>query len=141
MVRRKGVKLILVGRDPIEALPTPEELPKSVSKYYGDAQIAHHAGQTLAGIFLLRTFIEQFWRTLPEVKQAIAAQPRTTGDQQGDIYQAGLPEKFKEQFPSLKDIYGRLSAAMHEAKPDALLFENSCVRVVKHFVARKLLDL
>ena len=27
----------------------------------------YHAGQTLAGLFLLRVFIEQFWRTFPAV--------------------------------------------------------------------------
>jgi hypothetical protein len=141
LVRRQGFKLRLVGRDPIEVLPTPVVLPRIVSKYYSDAQIAHHAGQTLAGLFLLRTFVEQYWRTLQPVKDLISAIPRATGDEQGDAYQKTLPDDFKARFPSLKDIYSQLSAAMHEANADGDLFRDSSARVVKHFEARKLFDL
>jgi hypothetical protein len=101
MVRREAVKLRLVGRDPIEVLPTPKVLPKVAAKFFGYAQIAHHAGQTLAGIFLLRTFIEQFWRSLPEVQALIQKHPRATGEEQGNLYQTTLPEDFKNRFPSL----------------------------------------
>jgi hypothetical protein len=138
LVRREGFKLSLVGRDPIEAFPVPKVLPRLPGKYYGDAQIAHHAGQTLAAIFLLRVFIEQFWRSIPAVQELVKAQPRATGDEQGRVYQGTLPDDFKNRFPSLPEIYGRLSAAMHEAKPDAALFEESCERIVEHFDARRL---
>jgi hypothetical protein len=141
LVRRHGLKLRLVGRDPIEVLPAPTVLPKGVVKYYGDAQIAHHAGQTLAGLFLLRAFVEQYWRTLQPVKDLIAALPRATGDEQGEAYQKTLPDDFKARFPSLKDVYSQLSAAMHEARPDAQVFANSNARIVKHFEARKLFEL
>jgi len=141
LVRRHGFKLRLVGRDPIEVLPTPGVLPKSVSKYYSDGQIAHHAGQTLAGLFLLRTFVEQYWRTLQPVKELIAALPRATGDEQGEAYQKTLPDDFKARFPSLKDVYSQLSAAMHDARADAQLFEGSSAGIVKHFEARKLFEL
>jgi hypothetical protein len=132
------MKLRLVGRDPIEVLPVPKVLPKDVSKFYSDAQIAHHAGQTLAGLFLLRVFIEQFWRTLPVVNELLQRDERATGEKQGEAYQTSLPNDFKSHFPSLKDIYGKLSSAMHnaEAKPD--LFEASCVEIVEHFDARRL---
>jgi hypothetical protein len=138
MVRRAGLKLRLVGRDPIEVLPTSKVLPKAQSKFYGDAQIAHHAGQTLAGIFMLRTFVEQFWRSLPQVQMLIQQQSRATGDEQGTVYQATLPDDFKNRFPSLPDIYGKLSAAIHEARADGGLFEQSCDRIVEHFDARRL---
>jgi hypothetical protein len=58
VVRREGMKLTLCGRSMIESLPIPKSLPKSVANYYSDAHIAHNAGQTLAGLFLLRTFVE-----------------------------------------------------------------------------------
>ena len=138
MVRREGLKLRLVGRDPIEAVPAPSVLPKATRKFFGDAQIAYHAGQTLAGVFLLRTFIEQFWRSLPQVQSLIQQQPRATGDEQGATYQATLPEEVKRNFPSLSAIYGRLSAAMHEGNGDGALFEASCAEIVEHFEARKL---
>jgi hypothetical protein len=73
-IHRGGLKIRLTGRDPIEVLPTPKELPKAMSKYFSGAHIAHNAGQTLAGIFLLRTFIEQFWRSLPSVQGLIVKQ-------------------------------------------------------------------
>ena len=122
-------------------LPTPKALPKSVSKFYSDSQIAHYAGQTLAALFLLRTFIEQFWRTLPEVKELITRQPRTTGDEQGEVYQRTLPTDFKERFPSLSALYSVLSVALHEAKPDSHLFDECCAKIITHFEARKLYGL
>ena len=138
LVRRDKLKFRLCGRDPIEAIPAPKELPKAYSKFYSDAQIAHHAGQTLAGIFLLRTFIEQFWRSVPAVKTVIQGQLRATGDEQGKAYQGILPDDFKGRFPSLLEIYGKLSAAMHDANADATLFEDSCAKVLEHFEARRL---
>jgi hypothetical protein len=119
-------------------LPTPKVLPKGVSKYFGNALIAHHAGQTLAGLFLLRVFIEQFWRTVPAVQKLIAEKPRANGDEQGDAYQSVLPLDFKSRFPSLKDVYGNLSAAIHAADENAVLFDDSCAKIVEHFEARRL---
>jgi hypothetical protein len=124
-----------------EVLPTPKVLPKPRGRFYGNALIAYHAGQTLAAIFTLRTFIEQFWRSLPQVQALIKQQPRATGDEQGQEYQATLPDDFKNRFPSLPEIYGKLSAAMHEANPDGGLFEDSCNELIEHFEARKLFKL
>jgi hypothetical protein len=138
LIRRQGLKLRLCGRDPIEAVPAPKVLPKAPSKFFSAAQIAYHAGQTLAAIFLLRTFIEQFWRSLPEVQAVLKAQPRATGDEQGMTYQNTLPVDFRSRFPSLSEIYGKLSAAMHEANEDATLFEECCQKVEEHFDARRL---
>jgi len=141
MVRRDKIKFQLTGRDPIEALPTPNDLPKAVSRYYGESQIAHNAGQTLAGLFLLRVFVEQYWRQMPTVQEVLKADPRATGDKLGETYQATLPDDFKSRFPSLKDIYSQLSAAMHAADRNAPLFEECSADVVKHFQARKLFEL
>jgi hypothetical protein len=122
-------------------LPTPKVLPKGVSRYFGNAQIAHHAGQTLAGLFLLRVFIEQFWRTNPEVKKLVEAQPKATGDEQGRVYQGTLPGDFKSRFPSLTDVYDKLSTAIHSADENAALFDESCAKIVKHFDARHLYEI
>lgn len=140
LVRREGYKLRLTGRDPLEVHPTPKVLPKSVSDFYSDAQVAHHAGQTLAGLFLLRVFIEQFWRQIPAVKELLEKDSRATGERQGDAYQSTLADDFKERFPSLKDVYGQLSAALHAAKADAELFDKSCAKVVDHFDALRLFN-
>lgn len=141
LVRREGLKLRLAGRYPLEVLPTPKVLPKLVSKYYGNAVVAHHAGQTLAGLFLLRVFIEQFWRTIPTVKELIVNQPKATGDEQGRMYQDTLPHDFKSRFPSLTDVYDKLSAAIHSADENAALFDESCAKIVKHFDARRLYEI
>jgi hypothetical protein len=131
----------LAGRYPIEVLPTPKCLPKEQRKYYSNAMIAHHAGQTLAGLFLLRVFIEQFWRTIPAVQTIIQNQPKATGDEQGTAYQSTLPDDFKSRFPSLRDIYDKLSAALHSADENAALFDEACSKIEKHFAARKLFEL
>jgi len=141
IVRREGLKLRLTGRDPIEAVPSPKVLPEPQNKYFSSAQIAHNAGQTLAGIFLLRVFIEQFWRSVPEIQKLIQLQPRATGDEQGDAYQSTLPDAFKERFPSLKEVYGKLSGAMHAADANAELFDDSCKKIERHFDARRLFEL
>jgi hypothetical protein len=146
LVRREGTRLRFVGRDPIEFVPPPPGL-KGNTKFYSDAMVAHHAGQTLAGLFLLRTYIEQFWRTLLAVqdllkkKQRITGQPRATGEEMGAVYQDTLPPDFKSRFPSLLEVYGQLSAAMHEAKADPVLFEDSANKIAKHFDARRLFEL
>jgi hypothetical protein len=141
LIRREQNKIRLVGRDPIEVLPVPNEIPKSVGKFFGSAQIAHHAGQTLAGIFLLRTVIEQYWRSLDTVKQLIAQKARATGEEQGEVYQKTLPENFRSQFPSLLDLYRQLSSAMHDANSDAVLFDQCVAKIIKHFKARDLFEL
>jgi hypothetical protein len=138
LVARKGLKLTLAGRGPIEVLPTPKVLPKHHAKYFSDAIVAHHAGQTLAGLFLLRVFIEQCWHTTPAVQELLNNDPRAPGERQGDTYQATLPSDFKARFPSLKDIYSRLSEAIHAADANASLFEEASAKIVEHFEARRL---
>jgi len=138
LVQREVNKLRLAGRYPLEVLPTPKVLPKGVSKYFSNAMIAHHAGQTLAGLFLLRVFIEQFWRTIPAVQKVIEAHPKATGDEQGRAYQETLPSDFKSRFPSLTEIYDKLSAALHTADESAPLFEDAISKITVHFDARRL---
>ena len=139
--REESKKLRLCGRDPLETIPSPTFLPKAHRKFYGDAAIAHHAGQTLAGIFLLRVFVEQFWRSRPEVKPLYDQDPRIPGEKLGEAYQQTLPQDFRARFPSLTDVYSDLSAAMHEARGDAGVFEGCQNRIEEHFDARRLFKL
>jgi hypothetical protein len=83
-------------------------------------------------------FIEQFWQTVPAVKELVKQNSRANGDEQGSEYQKSLPDDFKSRFPSLKEIYCDLSAAMHTAHANIPLFEESCVKIVEHFEARRL---
>jgi hypothetical protein len=139
LVRRIKTRLQLTGRDPLEVLPVPSFLPKSVRKYYSDARIARHAGHTLSGLFLLRVFIEQYWKGVPAVQDLLKQDNRATGEKQGDAYQPTLEESFKSKFPSLKEIYGKLSEAIHAANADDTLFDESSSRIEKHFDARRIL--
>lgn len=136
LVRRTGLKLTLCGRDPIETVDVPKFLPNRQRKYFSDALVAHHAGQTLAGLFLLRTFIEQFWISLG--LSVTAKSKRSTGDELAEGYNQKLPPAFRAQFPSLGDIYRKLSVAIHGASADAMLFETAKSQIVEHFDARRL---
>jgi hypothetical protein len=60
LVRRQRLKLTISGRSPIEPVDVPIVIRKPVKSFYSDAVVAHQSGQTLAGIFLLRTLIEQW---------------------------------------------------------------------------------
>ena len=133
LVRRDGMKLTLCGRAPIEHVEVPKVMPKSLSQYYSGAIVAHQSGQTLAGLFMLRTCIEQWVRYgSPEGELTETSMAR---------YQDGLPLDFKQRFPSLPKIYTDISGALHAARADAELFESSREKIVEHFDARRLFRL
>ncbi len=52
-----------------------------------------------------------------------------------------LPEDFKERFYSMKDLYGELSADIHQAKGSTKLFEKAEEKIIQHFKARELFNL
>lgn len=85
LVRRTGLKLTLCGRDPFETVELPSFIPKKHADNIRNALIANHAGQTLAGIFLMRVFVEQFWKSVPEVANVVKDKPRPTGDELGRV--------------------------------------------------------
>jgi hypothetical protein len=64
LVRREGWTFSLHGRSPMERVEIPSYLPQIESYFYRDAVIAFETGKTLAALFYLRTFIEQFGRRL-----------------------------------------------------------------------------
>jgi hypothetical protein len=141
LVRRSGAKLTLSGRDPFETIELPNFIPKTHTANLRNALIANHAGQTLAGIFLMRVFIEQFWKSVPEVIEAAKGKRRPTGDELGAAYKATLPSEFRERFPTLAEVYDSLSEAMHEARADEKLFEKCHAQIIEHFDARRLFRL
>ncbi len=134
LVRRRGLRLTIEGRSPIEHVDVPRFVPKAVKPYLGGAVVAHQSGQTLAGLFLLRTLIEQ-WARLS------TASTNSHADAIIDDYMAALPIDFKERFPSMRDLYGELSVDLHAAIGSAKLFDKSHVQIVQHFDARRLFKL
>lgn len=133
LVHRLGAKITLVGRAPMEHVEVPRFIPKDISKYFSGARIAHQSGQTLAALFLLRTLCEQWVRKFggKEDKADVAIEK----------YMNTLPDDFKARFPSIRDIYGELSAAIHSADPSEELFAQSVSAIEKHFNARSLFEL
>jgi len=132
LISRYGKKATLVGRAPMEEVQVPDVIPKSHRKYFSDAIIAFQSGQVLPALFMLRTFIEQFAASIGNVA------PADRADEILDRYMASLHDAVRAHFPSLRDVYGRLSAALHAARPDADLFQQSSSEVVRHFEARRL---
>jgi hypothetical protein len=98
LVRRQGLKLTHSGRSPIEHIDVPRVIPNSVKDYYSGAVVAHQSGQTLAGIFLLRTVIEQWAR------YCTPTAPREA-DKLLDAYMDTLPDDFKARFTSFRSLY------------------------------------
>jgi hypothetical protein len=64
LVRRSGWELQLHGRSPIEQVEIPRFMPKTEYNLFRDSVIAFNSGKTLAALFYLRSFIEQFARRL-----------------------------------------------------------------------------
>jgi hypothetical protein len=134
-LRLEEMNLVLEGRSPIEHIEIHSTIPKRDAKWFRDALIAHQSGKTLAGLFYLRTFVEQFGRRLTGMLDI-----KETGDVILSAYSETLPPKVRDSAPSLKDCYDKLSEAIHGAKEDAELFESVRAKIEKHFDFRKLYE-
>lgn len=134
LVQRRGLKITLAGRSPMELLDVPSFIPKEVRRWYSNAIVAFQSGQVLPAIFLLRVLIEQFCKHKLEASEKFA-------DELLAQYMASLPEDFNSRFPSLRDIYSRLSEAIHDANGSTEVFESSVKGLEKHFDARRVYEL
>jgi hypothetical protein len=134
LVRRIANKLTLCGRSPIEHVEVSKVIPDKVKRYVSGAIVAHQSGQTLAGLFLLRTSIEQWIRTLgvPATVKADAAL---------DWYMSTVPADVSGRIPSLRQVYATLSDAIHRADASAALFDEAKKEIEKHFDARRLFEI
>lgn len=128
LVKREGLILSIVGRSEIEDVIVSKDLPKEEKRWIKDAIISYNCGKTLAAIFFLRTFIEQYWRRILKIGN------RISGDEMGDEYQKGLPEDFpKNRCTSLKKLYEELSECLHSANDDEDRYHTSLNQITKHF--------
>lgn len=130
-INRRTWILTLDGRSPIETVEVPAYIPKEEQRFYSDALIANQTGKILAGLFYLRTFIEQFAR------RQTGMWSRNTGDEIMEAYTKTLPPGLSDQMPSLGDWYDQLSSAVHEAREDAELFEKAIKEINHHFDIRR----
>jgi hypothetical protein len=130
LVRREGWRLSLHGRSPMEHVDVPKFIPKKESYFFRDAIIAAHGGKTLAGLFYLRVFIEQFAR------RVIGETGRRPGNEIMEDYGKTLPEQQRGSIPSLRDWYERLSYPIHAGQDDETLFEEAREAIEQHFDIR-----
>jgi len=135
LVRRKSWKLILEGRSPIEHVELPNFIPEKESGYYSNALLAFNSGKILAGLFYLRTFVEQFARRVTGMTG------RATGDEILDTYYGNLPSPTKDQMPSLREWYENLSVPIHTGTDDVAVFNAAKEAIDKHFEIRKVFNL
>jgi len=141
LIHRQAMKLTLCGRDPMQVVEVPREIPKPFRERYSAAEIAFNAGQVLAALFLLRVLIEEFWRSQDEVKKLLGSNPRPTGDEMGKAYKETLPQAMRDSFPTLHSEYNELSASIHQASDDSKVYLSARGKVLKHFEARRLFEL
>ena len=112
-----------------------------IADRYSGSILAYQSGQSLAAVFLLRAFVEQYWRSIDAVADSIKDKPRPSGDEIGQAYKSTLPPDFSGRFPSLCEIYNNLSAAIHAADDSPAIYPEACEMVVEHFDARRLFRL
>lgn len=132
LVKRRQWRLTVEGRSPFEEVVLPPFIPKKESWLLSGAIVAAQTSNTLAGLFYLRSFIEQFARRQTGIKD------RKTGEEILDAYQALLPEGKRDYMPSLRSSYEKLSVAVHAANPDDELFNRTWEVIVEHFDYRRM---
>jgi hypothetical protein len=135
LVKRREWRLTVEGRSPFEEIVLPPFIPKNESWLLSGAIVAAQTSNTLAGLFYLRSFIEQFARRQTGIKD------RKPGEQILDAYQALLPEGKRDFMPSLRSSYEKLSNALHAATPDDELFKQSLNAIIEHFDYRRMYKL
>ena len=62
---------------------------------------------------------------------------KVTGDEIMDAYNGLLPASLKDQMPSLREWYDKLSDAIHAAREDDRLFEEARTAIESHFDIRR----
>ncbi len=131
IVYRNGWDLSLQGRFPMEQIELPRYIPKREQHLFRDTLIAMHGGKVLAALFYLRTFIEQFARRVTGITD------KETGDVIMERYTATLPLNQRDSMPSLRQWYGKLSEALHDAREDEQLLESALEAIENHFDIRR----
>lgn len=131
MVRREGLKLLLSGRSPMEAVHLPTYIPKNQKQYISDAIIAYNSGQTLPALFMLRVFIEQYAKSFSSI-------PDLKADKYIEKYMKSLSQEFKAKYPSVSDLYEKLSLAIHKADASSELFVKTMDNICIHLEAKQL---
>jgi hypothetical protein len=137
LVRRFAAKqrLVLSGRTPMAFVELPPYVEGPEKKFYEGAIVASRTGRTLAAVFYLRTFIEQFARRMAGVEG------RLSGDEIMEAYASKIPPDLRSAMPSLREWYAKLSDDLHGARGDDNLFAKALDSINKHFDIRRAVGL
>jgi hypothetical protein len=136
LISRDDTALRIEGRSPMEYLEVSKFIPHAEQRWFREAIIAYQTGKTLAALFYLRMFIEQFAR-----RWTSALLLRLSGDTILDAYSDTIPPNLRGFMPSLREWYDKLSEPIHSAKEDVQTFENARSAVEKHFRIREVHEL
>ena len=110
-------------------------IPKAEQWLLSGAIVAAQTGNVLAGLFYLRSFIEQFAR------RQTGLTGRVTGEEIFAAYQELLPENYRAHMPSLGSWYEQLSVPIHAASADMSVFEEAKSDILEHFDFRRIYKL
>jgi YD repeat-containing protein len=132
LLKRREWRLTIEGRSPFEEVLLPPFIPKKEAWLLSGAIVAEQTSNTLAGLFYLRSFIEQFARRQTGITD------RKSGEEILDANQALLPEGKRDHMPSLRFSYEKLSVALHAASPDDKLFKRTLDVIIEHFDYRRM---
>jgi hypothetical protein len=132
LIERHGWKLTITGRSPFEEVEVAMYIPKPEKWLFSEAIVAAQTGNVLAGLFYLRSFIEQFGRRQTGITE------KQPGETILELYQKTLPEKVRDHMPSLKSWYEKLSVPLHSAKQDIAVFDEARKAIEEHFDFRRL---
>jgi len=135
MVMRRGCKIQVVGRAPIEIATISKGLSSQLRNdekvLFGDAIMANKTGSVLAAVCLLRIALERYLR---RVADNIKAEELVSGDELYEQYKKRLPEDFcYGRVVPLGKIYNDLSAVMHSAEVPDGCFERNYANIELFF--------
>lgn len=126
LIKRTGSKIQVVGRSEFEEVQVPTFIPTRQSRFYSQAVIAFQCGQVLPALFMLRTLIEQHMR-------AVTGSDKLRGEDLCEEYTKQLGQDASGLVPSFKEIYSKLSDALHRADDNERLFESLREQICLHF--------
>jgi hypothetical protein len=126
LVKRAGPKIQLVGRSEFEEVEVPKFVPKKLSRFYSQAVVAFQCGQVLAGLFLLRTLMEQYMR-------AVTKSITVRGEDLCEEYAKQLGPELSGRLPSFTKIYNELSNALHTVDDREEVFASQIEQIRLHF--------
>lgn len=132
LVSRTGFKLQLCGRTERIKPLVPGNIPKEFGRIVEDAISAEQEGDTYAGFYHLRTFVEHYMKKCVELSMDV----QITGDELSERYKKTLDARLTAEFPSLGPLFSELSVFLHARKGERTDFDRILTAIDDHFAAK-----